>query len=158
MIPADKLRHYGATKVNYRKDGVIFQEGERATYYYQLEEGSVKLITRSTAGREFIQGIFGAHESFGEPPLLAGFDYPSSAVALAPVVLYRLAKESFIQLLKDNFPIHLHIDSILAERLRQKSNVLSDISFYEPEQRILSLIYQMKKSMARWVLGRLLCR
>jgi CRP/FNR family transcriptional regulator, cyclic AMP receptor protein len=145
MIPIEKLRHYGAAKINCRKDSIIFHEGEKATYYFQLEEGSVKLITRSATGREFIQGIFGACESFGEPPLLADFDYPSSAVALTPVTLYRLAKENFVQLLQENFTIHLQFDSILAERLRQKSKILSDISFYEPDQRILNLIHQMKK-------------
>lgn len=138
------LKEYGALRGNFRKEDTLFCEGDRALYYYQVESGSIKLITMSLNGREFIQGIFGEGDSFGEPPLLGNFDYPSTAIALTQLVVWKLQRTQFLQLLKDNFEIHLKLDSVLCERLKQKSKVLSDISFYEPEQRIWSLIHQLK--------------
>ncbi len=145
MIAPELLLEYGAKQVRFRKDDIIFDEGDRANYYYQLIEGNVKMINISTDGRHFIQGLFGKDDSFGEPALLGDFLYPSTAVALCPSFLWRLPKDQFLKLLQKNFDIHLHLDILLCERLKQKSKMLSDISFYEPEQRILNFIEQLKR-------------
>lgn len=145
MIAAELLLEYGAKQVRFKKDDIIFDEGDRANYYYQLIEGNVKMINISTDGRHFIQGLFGGGESFGEPALLGDFLYPSTAVALCQCSLWRLSKDQFLKLLKDHFEIHLMLDIVLCERIKQKSKILSDISFYEPEQRILNFIEQLKR-------------
>lgn len=148
LIDLTLLKKYGAIRSSYRKDDTFFYEGDKASYYYQIESGSVKLITISLNGREFIQGIFGVNESFGEPPLLGEFEYPSTASALLPSLVWKLPRLQFIQLLKENFEIHLKLDTVLCERLKQKSKILSDISFYEPEQRIINLIQQLKEKIS----------
>jgi CRP-like cAMP-binding protein len=65
-------------------------------------------------------------------------------VALEPTVVIRLPKEKFLLLLRENFDIHLHLDQVLCQRLRYKSMVLSEISFYDPEHRITSLLKYLK--------------
>jgi CRP-like cAMP-binding protein len=145
MIDKAVLEKYGARSLECKKDDYIFYEGDEALYYFQIQEGSVKMITNSSQGQEFIQGIFGPNTSFGEPPLLSGFNYPSGAVALEPTVLMRLPKERFLQLLKENFDIHLKLDQVLCQRLKYKSLVLSEISFSDPEHRIITLLNYLKK-------------
>ncbi|HNU41871.1 MAG TPA: helix-turn-helix domain-containing protein, partial [Cyclobacteriaceae bacterium] len=39
---------------------------------------------------------------------------------------------------------HLHLDQVLCQRLRYKSMVLSELSFYDPEHRIMSLLKYLK--------------
>ena len=106
MIPLDVLKKYGAKEIILKKDDVIFREGDEALNYFQIETGAVKMITNSEEGQEFIQGIFRAKDSFGEPPLFSSFPYPSAAVALEPTVIIKLGKENFFLLLKENFEIH----------------------------------------------------
>src|SRR6478609_64748 len=124
MIPLDVLIKYGAREIVLKKDDVIFREGDEALNYFQVKEGSVKMITNSEDGQEFIQGIFKAEDSFGEPPLFSSFPYPSAAMALEPTVIVKLGKEHFFLLLKENFEIHLHLDKILCQRLKYKSMIL----------------------------------
>jgi len=148
MIATDILKKYGAREIQLKKDDFIFREGDEAHYYYQVLSGSVKLVTTSSDGQEFIQGIFNTQDSFGEPALFCSFLYPSSARAIETTVVARLAKPDFFQLLKENFEIHLQLDQILCQRLKYKSMVLSEISFYDPEHRILSLLKYFKQNAA----------
>ncbi len=149
MIPIEILKKYGAREVALKKDEVIFREEEEALNYFQVIDGSVKLITNSSDGQEFIQGIFRENDSFGEPPLLCSFPYPSTATALEDSIIIKLPKEKFLLLLKENFEIHLHLDQILCQRLKYKSMILSEISFYDPEHRIMSLLKYLKDDSTR---------
>ncbi len=145
MISPELLTKYGAREITLKKDDVLFREGDEALHYFQVLKGSIKMITDSPDGQEFIQGIFKADDSFGEPPLFCSFPYPSTAIALEPTVISKLVKDKFFKLLQENFDIHLHMDQVLCQRLKYKSMVLSEISFYDPEHRILSLLKYMKE-------------
>ena len=144
MIPASILKKYGARLVQVKKDEPIFSAGDAALHYFQMETGVVKMITTSADGQEFIQGIFRSGESFGEPPLFCSFNYPSTAKALEQSSVYKLSKNLFFLLLEENFELHLAFDRILCERLKYKSMILSEISFHDPEHRIMSLLEHLK--------------
>jgi CRP/FNR family transcriptional regulator, cyclic AMP receptor protein len=145
MIDPVVLKKYGAKEIHLRKDEVLFREKEEALNYFQVVSGSIKMITDSPDGQEFIQGIFKTNDSFGEPPLFCSFPYPSSAICLEPSVISKLSKDHFFKLLNENFDIHLHLDQVLCERLKYKSMVLSEISSYDPEHRITSLLNYLKE-------------
>ena len=138
------LEKYHAKLVSLRKDQVMFHEGSKATDYFQVEEGSVKMFITSNDGQEFIQGIFTAGESFGEPALIGNFPYPGSVVAIEKTKVWKLPGDYFLQMLKENFDLHLKMDQVLCQRLKYKSMVLSEISSYEPEHRVLALLKYFK--------------
>jgi len=149
MIPLAILNQYGASQMNLKKEDILFKEGREALNYFQILSGSIKLITTSVGGQEFIQGIFKEEDSFGEPPLFCSFPYPSTAVALEPLTVLKLSKERFLLLLKENFDLHLQLDRILCLRLKYKSMILSEISSYDPEHRITSLLNFIKQDSER---------
>lgn len=146
MFAEEILRKYHARLLTVKKDQILFYEGDAAIDYYQVEEGSVKMFIVSAGGQEFIQGIFTCGDSFGEPPLIGKFPYPGTASAIGPAKVWRLSGDQFLRLLQENFDLHLHLTQVLCQRLRYKSMVLSEISSYEPDHRILSLLkyYKMK--------------
>lgn len=144
LLKKDIAIQYGASISTFDKDDIVFSEGDEASFLYQIESGKVKMVTYSQDGQEFIQGLFADGDSFGEPPLFSGLLYPSSAYALTSCKILKLPKDRFFDLLKDHFEIHLELDKILCERLRYKNMILSEISFYEPEHRILSLLSYLK--------------
>jgi CRP/FNR family transcriptional regulator, cyclic AMP receptor protein len=149
VFPSKTLELYHAKLVSLRKDQVLFHEGSRALDYFQVEEGSVKMFISSNDGQEFIQGIFTSGESFGEPALIGNFPYPGSVVALEKSKVWKLPGDYFLQMLKENFDLHLKMDQVLCQRLRYKSMVLSEISSYEPEHRILALLKYFKTKNAK---------
>jgi len=50
--------------------------------------------------------------------------------------VWKLPGDYLIQMLKENFDLHMKMDHVLCQRLRYKSMVLSEISSYEPEHRM----------------------
>lgn len=147
MIQQDLLITCGGSFRKYQKDQTIFFEGDRAMFYYEVVEGSIKMVNINEDGKEFIQGIFKRGESFGEPVLLIDEPYPASAVANEDCVLIRITRQDFVQLLKEYPDIHLSLTKILAKRLYNKSLMSKEISSYGPEHRIQALLQMLKKNM-----------
>ncbi|QNA46802.1 Crp/Fnr family transcriptional regulator [Lacibacter sediminis] len=146
MIDLDLLLAWGATFHNLDKGQVLFCEDDPAHFYYQVVEGRIKMCNCNEEGKEFIQGMFEAGESFGEPPLFDGGVYPASAEADEASVVIRLRKENFLQLLKENFDIHFGFTQTLARRLRFKSLISKEISSYGPMHRVSTLLQEYKRS------------
>lgn len=149
LIESKILEQYGASRVHLHRGARVFYEGEEALYYFQIAEGSIKMITRSEEGQEFIQGIFYKGESFGEPPLFCNFLYPSTAQALEDSSIWKLPKERLFNLLKDHFEVHLRMDQVFCDRLRYKNKILTSIAFDSPEKRVWWLLNYMKEKSGK---------
>lgn len=147
MIPPKILQSYKARLVRIRKDQILFNEGDKAKDFFQVEEGSVRMYNLNHLGQEFTQGVFQPGESFGEPALLGNFPYPSNAIAVADGKLWRLSKTEFVQLLKDNFELHMKVDQVLCERLQYKSMILTEISTQTPEHRLATILTYLKSKV-----------
>ena len=145
MISVEVLGHFGAKKINFLKDDIIFSEGNRADFFYQVFDGEVKMFNRTEEGKEFTQGIFQKGNSFGEPPLFGDFPYPAGAKATKPSILLRLSKKQLFQLLRAKPQIHIKLTKILCSRLNYKAMRLKEISVYSTEHRILILLQYVKK-------------
>ncbi|MBL7858000.1 MAG: Crp/Fnr family transcriptional regulator [Cyclobacteriaceae bacterium] len=149
VFPVKTLEQYHAKLITLRKDQMLVQEGDKALDFFQVEDGSVKMFIASQDGQEFIQGIFGKGESFGEPALIGKFPYPSNVVAIEKSKVWKLPSDSFFQLLKENFELHLKMDLVLCNRLKYKSMVLAEISSYDPEHRLLTLLRYFKSKSVK---------
>ena len=147
LIPSSLLLQYKARVVNVRKDQTLIDEGEPASDFLQVKEGQIKMYIINPDGQEFTQGIFNPGESFGEPALLGDFPYPSSAMAMVDSKVWRLPKHEFIQLLKENFDLHLKLDQVLCKRLQYKSMILTEVSSYDPEHRLLTVLKYFKSKL-----------
>ncbi|MTI31873.1 Crp/Fnr family transcriptional regulator [Xanthovirga aplysinae] len=145
MIKEEILKAFGAEERTLEKGEELFHEGTKANYYYQVKIGEIKAYNLNEEGKEFVQGIFTSGQSLGEPPLIGEFPYPASAIAVQPSVVFRLLRSDFIKLLESNFEIHMQLSERLANRLRYKAMIMKEISSYEPEHRILTLIDYFKK-------------
>lgn len=149
MIPVSLLEHYKARLVTVRKDQSVINEGEPAQDFLQVAEGQIKMYIMNPDGQEFMQGVFAAGESFGEPALLGGFAYPSSAAAITDSKVWRLPKAEFLQLLRENFDLHLKLSQVLCKRLQYKSMILTEVSSYDPEHRLTTLLQYFKSKEQR---------
>ena len=144
MIPERLLIQYNAQKSTYEKGNIIFEQSQRADFYYQIVQGKVAMTTLNEDGKEFMQGIFETGESFGEPPLFIDKSYPSSAKAIEDTVVYKLFRDNFHELIQNHPQYLFEITKKLSELLYFKSKMGSEISLYNPEHRILTLFKHIK--------------
>lgn len=144
MIDGSLLIKYGAAVKRYAKDEIIFLKNDLPRFYFQVISGEVKMNSYNESGKEFIQGIFSAGRSFGEPPLFGDFNYPASAISIDETAVYVLRKELFQNLLLENPTIHLQFTEVLANRLYYKATMASGHSSNNAEERIIQLIDYLK--------------
>ena len=144
IIPRNLLVEKKSHFFEVKKDEYIFLEDEPALFYFQVMSGTVKMSSYSENGQEFIQGIFKAGQSFGEPPLFGDFSYPNNAVATENSEICRLTKDAFFELLKDNFDIQWKFNTLLSNRIRYKTILLKEISSYCPDHVIMTLLKYLR--------------
>lgn len=144
-IDIDLLLECGGVYKSYDKDEHIFHEEQQPHFYHQVVEGKIKMFNTTEEGKEFIQGFFTAGQSFGEPPLFTGTAYPACAVCIELTVVIRLHIDKFKQMLRENFDVHFKITQQLANRVINKTNNLKEISFHNPEHRIIAILNNQRK-------------
>ncbi len=140
MISDQLLKKYGASVVSLAKGEILFQEGDSARSFFIVKAGKVRMVNYNEEGREFVQGLFSVGESFGEPPFFTDSPYPASAQAMEESEVWKIPKEKFLRLLKENFDIHLDLVQTLCTRLIYKSTMLSEMAIEEAEHRIVTLL------------------
>lgn len=145
QIDLDLLFTYGAIAKEYKKNEVIFSEDEMANFYYQIIEGSIKMFNSNDEGKEFTQGYFTNGQSFGEPPLLIGKNYPSTAVAFQDCKIIKLSKDKFFKILDEYPSIQKELLNLMAQRIHSKAKTSKDIINQKPEFRIIAFLNAHKK-------------
>jgi len=145
IIDINTLLAWGAVYKKVARGEVIFSEGSECSYYNQLVSGTVKWVNIDEEGKEYIQTIIEPGECFGELPLFDDAVYAASAIADEDVVLIRLRKITFLQLIKESHEIHFSFTRLLAKRVRFKFLILKSIAYHAPEARIAALLNYLKK-------------
>jgi len=70
-------------------------------------------------------------------------------MAIEPGKVWRLPKPEFLQLLKENFDIHIKLNQVLCKRLQYKSMILTEVSSYDPEHRLYTLLKYFKSKLTQ---------
>ena len=144
MIPEKTLLKYGAKVKTFQKGDFIFQKDGTAKHYFQVVSGEVKMNNYNEDGKEFIQGIFKQGRSFGEPPLFIDRTYPANAEATEKSQVLRLPRDRFLELLQSE-ELYMEVLRTFAKRLYYKATVAVEISYEQPEHRILAILNYFKK-------------
>ncbi len=146
QIDHNILITYGGTARKVAKGEFIFYEGATPHFFYQVIEGEIKLFSTNSEGKELIQGIFKAGQSFGEPPLLLGRCYPSTAQASTASVIVKIGKERLINILKDYHDVADALLHTFAERIYQKATSAQMWISPTPEEKIFHFLKNLRSS------------
>lgn len=146
-IDLDLLFSWGAIAKEYKKNDTIFNEDDLSNFFFQIIEGTVKMINLNDEGKEFTQGYFSEGQSFGEPPLLIDENYPSAAIAMCDSKIIKLSKDKFFKIL-DEYPcIHRNLLNLLAKRIHSKAITTKAIINQKPEYRINAFLKAHKSGL-----------
>lgn len=144
QIEQNILITYGGISKKIRKGECLFSEGESPQYYFQVITGEVRLYSSSATDKELIQGTFKTGQSFGEPPLLLGRPYPSTAQANKESIIIRLRKDAFLSILKDFPETKSALLHTFAERIYHKATTHQILIANTPEEKISQFLTKYK--------------
>lgn len=134
----------GAVEKTYKKNEVIFDENDHATFFYLILEGSVRMFNRNEDGKEYIQGYFTAGQSFGEPPLFINDRYPTTATCICDSIILKLSRDNFLNLLDKNPNLQMLFLKILSKRIIGKAKSSKDIINQNTKHKVISFLQTQK--------------
>src|SRR5579872_3808611 len=124
----------------YRKDQVIFSQGDPADAVFYVQKGKVKLTVVSEQGKEAVIAILGADEFFGEGCLAGQAQRIATVTTMTEAVITRLEKAAIIQVIhqqptfSEKFIAHL-----LGRSIRVEADLVDQL-FNSSEKRLARLL------------------
>ena len=132
----------------FAKGESLFSDGEVASGFYLLAEGSMKLCKISPDGREKVLHFVHPSETFAEAAFFGDGKYPAEAKALEKGEALFFPREAFMGLLERNPRFSLNLIISLSLLLRRFARQIEELSFADVPARLAAYLVELaaKKS------------
>jgi len=142
-LPEGHLQEIEQIAVNkyFNKDESIFFDGEKASGFFVVVEGRIKIYKVSPEGKEQILHIFGSGEPFGEVPVFSGQQFPANAQAIEKSRLLFFPRTLFVDLISRNPALALNMLAVLSMRLRRFTVQIENLSLKEMGRELWRLVF-----------------
>jgi CRP/FNR family transcriptional regulator, dissimilatory nitrate respiration regulator len=124
----------------FKRNELIFNEGDAAGRFYVVLDGDVKVFKASAQGKEQILHIMRPFHTFAEAAVFLGGGYPASAVALHESKLLEIPRDKFVDLLRQDPELSLRVIASISTWLHRLVNLVEDLSFSEVPARLVRQI------------------
>jgi CRP/FNR family transcriptional regulator, cyclic AMP receptor protein len=130
----------GRTISKYRKNEIVFSQGDPADAVFYIQKGKVKVTVVSDQGKEAVVTILGADEFCGEGCLAGQPRRISTVTAMTECMVMWLAKPSIMRVLRDEPAFsEIFISHLLARTIRVEEDLVDQL-FNSSEKRLARLL------------------
>jgi CRP-like cAMP-binding protein len=130
----------GATAIKFRKDQVLFAQGEPADSVFYIQDGSIKIAVLSEQGKEAVVALMAAGDFCGEGCLAGQTVRMASVVAMTDGAATRIGKASIVRMIHDNPEFsELFTKHLLARNIRVEADLVDQL-FNSSEKRLARLL------------------
>lgn len=129
----------------FKKNQVIYYDGDRGTGLYLVISGKVKTIRLAEDGRELMTGIFGGEEYLGVNALLSNTPYTDTATALEDSVVVQIPKDQLEQLLNPYPEVAREFIKLLANDVLEKEDQLMQLAYYSVRKRMAEAMIRLHR-------------
>jgi CRP/FNR family transcriptional regulator, cyclic AMP receptor protein len=130
----------GRSISKYRKDQVVFSQGDPADAVFYIQKGKVKITVVSDQGKEAVVALLGAAEFCGEGCLAGQPRRMATVTAMTDCTIMRLDKTRIIRVLHDEPGFsEVFISHLLARTIRVQEDLVDQL-FNSSEKRLARLL------------------
>lgn len=129
--------------VSFRRNEMIFREGEPAERLFLIDQGSVKLTVSSSAGAELLIAVLGGGQIFGELAVIDRGPRAMSARAMVECRLYSLGSDVFWTVLENQPALARRLLELMARRLRRSDQTSQDLVFFDAPTRLARKLLEL---------------
>ena len=130
----------GRTVSQYRKDQIVFSQGDPADAVFYIQKGKVKVTVVSDQGKEAVVAILGAGEFCGEGCLAGQPRRIATVRAMTECTIMRLQKTSIVRVLHDEPAFsEMFMSHLLARTIRVEEDLVDQL-FNSSEKRLARLL------------------
>jgi CRP/FNR family cyclic AMP-dependent transcriptional regulator len=132
----------------FRRNEVIFHEGDPGDSLHIVVEGRVKITRESAEGDEAIVVILSPGDSFGELVLLDGAPRSATATAMEPTETLTMARATFVELVESGSPFRGRLLTGIARRIRRLTDQLAEVHFLDLAGRLALQLTRLAEESA----------
>jgi CRP-like cAMP-binding protein/CheY-like chemotaxis protein len=129
----------------FKKNQVIYYDGDKGTGLYLVISGKVKTIRLAEDGRELMTGIIGIDEYLGVNALLSNEAYTDTATALEDSIVVQIPKDQLEQILNLYPEVAREFIKLLANDIREKEDQLMQLAYYSVRKRMAETIMRLHR-------------
>ena len=130
----------GKAILNYRKNRVIFAQGDVADKVFYVQSGKVKLTVVSDQGKEAVVAILESQQFFGEGCLNGHATRIGTARAMEPCLITAITRKAMLAALRKEPKLSEFFIGYLLTRSRRVEEDLIDQLFNSSEKRLARLL------------------
>lgn len=124
----------------YRKNEIVFSQGDPADAVFYVQKGKVKITVVSQQGKEAVVAILGADDFFGEGCLAGQPRRMATVKAMVESAIMRLEKAAIVSLIHDEPAFsEMFIAHLLARTIRVEEDLVDQL-FNSSEKRLARLL------------------
>lgn len=138
----------------FKKDNVLFYEGDEPLYFYFLLEGELKLYKTGLKSQEIVLHYFNKPSLIAEMATLENLKFPATCVVMKDqTTVGKIEKKSFFQMLENNSALSLHIIKSLTKKIKNLELSISRNLVFDATAKVCSIlkenpsIFQNKKNI-----------
>ncbi len=137
------------TTNQYKKNQVIFYEGNQAYGLYCIFSGRVKLYKSGVDGKQQIVRIAGPGDLLGYRSLFADEPYSTTAEVIEEATICCMDKKAFFPLLSKNPQLALDLIKKLSKELRVAESLATSIAHRSVRERMAELLLMLKEAYGK---------
>ena len=124
----------------YRKDQIVFSQGDPADAVFYIERGEVKFTVVSEQGKEAVVAILGTNQFFGEGCLAGQARRIATVVTMTDSVIVRLEKAAIVRVIHQEPAFsEMFIAHLLGRTIRVEADLVDQL-FNSSEKRLARLL------------------
>lgn len=128
-----------------RKGEVLIEEGVRSPYFYYLLKGEVSVYNLTEDGKVFLHHKVQENNFFGEPSVFLDVPFHGYINVISnKAEVLMIKRDKLFEYLKTHPEWSIEFIRTIAEKSFRKSQLLSDIVFLNPEERIIRQFEKFK--------------
>lgn len=149
ILPDDLRRlALGMAQRRYRRNEVVFHEGDPGESLHVVVDGRVKITRESMHGDEAIVATLGRGDTFGELVLLDGAARSATATAIEQTVTLTMTRAAFSSLVDGSDPFRWQLLGGIAHRLRRLTDQLAEVHFLDLTGRVALQLTRLAEEAA----------
>ncbi|AMR30080.1 transcriptional regulator [Mucilaginibacter sp. PAMC 26640] len=128
----------------FKKNQVIYYEGDKGNGLYLLLSGKVKCIKLAKDGRELMTGLYGPDEYLGINAIFLNKEHSDTATAMADSLCCLIPKDLLEQLL-DQYPdVAQEFIKLLAQDIKEKEQQLLQMAYHSVRKKMAEAMVRLQ--------------
>jgi CRP-like cAMP-binding protein len=124
----------------FRRGQLLFAEGDDGDSLLVVAEGSLKAVSTSPDGEEFLLAVVERYEAVGELTVADGGVRSASVTALTDTAVLRLPREAVLAVARTSPPVAMALLAALAAVVRRLTGAAADLVFLDIPRRVAKFV------------------